>query len=789
MTCAPDGLVTISGEPSRNTRGELELKRPSAQTAYRMRVTEHKAHRANMTDQSIPADLVDIALERASGQAFERFVHFFYPSLSGTTFVPLGGTSDGGADAMLSEVSRGEDQGCFFQVTVQEDYRGKIKQTLLRLAEFNRVVTELIYVTSRKISKVDAVERELSKEHGISIRMREGSYVASHVNDSVQTRGAFRDHLASTLEYLNHVGRVQSLTPSEHVRSPAVFVFLRQEIERRDGKRNLVEAVLDSLILWSLEETDPDADKLMSREEISHKITEEFPFAKQFVHRSLNACLDALSSKKRSGGREIRHHKKANLYCLPFETRQAVALEAASEEALRGRVLRGLEARVRSTGEPLMPGEFAACASLALRALQLLFEREGIEFASFLSAEAPSASQLKSLTVAESVEAAMKEAKTAKSRMEVSKATVLIALRGGFYDSSPDERLYLGKMARTYSLLFSLQAEPKIIEYFQDMAADFYLYVGTDLLVRALSERYVRPEDQRVRTLLKMLAEAGAKLVLTEPVLDEVAYHLRTTKFEYQHEFEACETSVTYEMARSCSKILIRAFFYARLEAPSGITRPSSWRQYLSQFCDYEKVGTPAGREQIRRYLLSTFAMQYETREQLSELVTGKDRATVDAVAAALRPHKATAELAENDALMALAIYGRREKNGELARTTVFGFRTWWLTAETSILRHTKEAVNSRGAGYMMRPEFLLNFLSMAPKVKDVRKTYESVFPSLLGVRLANRVRDEVYRDVMAKVREAQQLEPGRREAIISSCSDELKRDFRRVYTINLCDE
>ena len=86
----------------------------------------------------------------------------------------------------------------------------------------------------------------------------------------------------------------------------------------------------------------------------------------------------------------------------------------------------------------------------------------------------------------------------------------------------------------------------------------------------------------------------------------------------------------------------------------------------------------------------------------------------------------------------------------------------------------------------MMRPEFVLNFVALAPKLADVRKAYESVFPSLLGVCLANRVKEDVFRDMMTKIKEAQDLEPGRREALIAQYSDQLKGDFRKVYDHNL---
>ncbi|MBU6434590.1 MAG: hypothetical protein KJS98_14875, partial [Nitrospirae bacterium] len=141
-----------------------------------------------------------------------------------------------------------------------------------------------------------------------------------------------------------------------------------------------------------------------------------------------------------------------------------------------------------------------------------------------------------------------------------------------------------------------------------------------------------------------------------------------------------------------------------------------------------------------------------------------------------------SAELAMNDALMALAVYGRRERSGETAVPNVFGYRTWWLTSERTILNHTRDVVGMYGARYMMRPEFLLNFIAMAPKLSQVRSAYRYIFPSLLGIRLADRVKEDVYRDMMTKVNEAGNLEFGRVEAMVAGYSDDLKSDFRKVY-------
>lgn len=737
-----------------------------------------------MNDDAIHAELIEVGLQKVPGSDFERFVNAFYPAIAGVGFIPLGGTKDGGADAMLEpDTWVDSDSGVFYQASVQKDHRSKIRATIKRLKEYGRSVGELIYVTSQKLATIDTEERALGKETGVQIRIRDGAYLASHVNDTPQTRRAFRDFIGPHLEFLKHVGSAKSLGPSQHVRSPAVFVFLRQEIERRSGDRSLPEAVVDSLILWALEGTDPEKNLFKSGAEIRQQIAAEVPFAEPLLKAHLAKRLKQLSSKQNPTGREIRHHKREDVYCLPYETRLKVQEENATEEALRLGVLAGFEERIAKSGE-IEAQDVSTVGELALRSVQLTFEREGLEFAAFLDNGDEARGYA---NIADSVDAALGETKVRAPKAELFKAAILGALRSALYSSSPSERLLLGKLSRTYSLFFGLKADPRIVNYFQDMASDFYLYVGSDLIVRSLSERYVRPEDQRVRTLLTMLAEAGATLVLAEPVLEEVMNHLRTTMFEYQNYFAGNEQGVTHELVRNSPKILIRAYFYAKLDPPPGVKSPSTWESYVQQFCTPDRIGRRDGMEELRRYLQSTFKMVYEARKDIENMVLDKEsQVDLETITESLREHKAADELARNDALLTLAVYRRRHAKGEYSKATEFGYKTWWLTTETSILRYTKDIVTQRGSRYMMRPEFVLNFVALAPKLADVRKAYESVFPSLLGVRLANRVKEDVFRDMMTKIKAANDLEPGRREALIAQYSDQLKGDFHKVYDHNL---
>jgi hypothetical protein len=146
-----------------------------------------------------------------------------------------------------------------------------------------------------------------------------------------------------------------------------------------------------------------------------------------------------------------------------------------------------------------------------------------------------------------------------------------------------------------------------------------------------------------------------------------------------------------------------------------------------------------------------------------------------------LEPHKKKAPLAWNDALMAHLVYVRRKEGKEMDDVSGYGIRTWWLTNEVAITDFTKDLVNDEGASYLMRPDFLLNFLSLLPKKQQAKAIFESLFPSLLGVHLA-RDHSPAHVDRLHKyLEEIKAVDPARRRVLVAQKSDELKADLRKV--------
>lgn len=720
----------------------------------------------------INVDLLVIALERINGRDFEDFAQAFFAGTEGNKFVPLGGIHDGGVDAVIQEISsQNTNANLYFQFSIQENYRSKIRETVARINVTERKPSAIIYCTNQIVPELDSLQVELTSKYVTPIFIRDRKYILAHANTNNVTIAACQRYLLPYLEFLRNLGSSPRLTISrETINDPSVFVFLRQELESRLGHVNLQQAVTDTLILWALNDTDPDKDLFMSRDEIRTKILFSVPWAKQFLDAVFSHRLETMASLPK-GERQIRWYRNEDKFCLPYDTRKLVAAENETDEKLRVTMLEEL---TTLAGHILVSEVFAPkrLAELSLRSVERLFEKEGLQFSYFLQnkqdAEIPS-------TVDDCIEEIVKEANLTSEEISLVGLKIREVIRSMFYNSTETQRRYLGELSRTYVLLFSLRAEPRILEYFASMTEHFRLFVGTDVLIRALTERYLKKEDQQARNALQLSADAGAKLLLTQPVLEEIYTHIRASCFEFRNNFAVIEPYITREIAAESDKVLIRTYFYAK---EAG--RITGWKSFITQFIDYEAIMANNGIDELKGYLLNQFKMEYLDIEELSAFVNADE---VQRLAEKLNEFKKTKELAYNDALMVCAIYGQRKKFKETNVQSEYGCSTWWLTKEVRISKYTLDIVRSHGARYLMRPEFLVQFFSLAPSKADIMRTYRSIFPTIIGLQMGHRMNPQAYERVLGQVKECKDLEEGRRKTKLGKLSDELKSSRTKIYS------
>ncbi|SFP62353.1 hypothetical protein [Sphingomonas rubra] len=733
--------------------------------------------------------IVPLALEKVGTGDFERFGQAFYGALQDREFVPLGGMHDGGAegyDALIDpEVFADEAATRFLQVSKQKTFRAKIRQTVKRLREYGRKPEVMTYLTSEVIPDLDSEEKSLTRELGCRVSIRDGNFITVNINAGPTIQAAFASYLEPSVDYLYKPGTASIGSRTGGYSDPALAVFLRQEVEHRRGRGDLLETVADSLILWSLSDTDPDKRVLFDKAEILSRIERALPTARQFIRGVIDRRLAILSAKDAPGGRQIRAYRKEQAYCLPFETRRIVAAENAEDDLLKLQVSCVFEDRLAALADSgpewLRPIVVAACHET----LERTFERQGLQVALYATDGAQDDELY--TDVAALLTDVVDALDLQPEQRSLVRRLCTTVLRGTFYLGAEVERRYLQKLSRTYVLLLLLRNEPRVVEYFKSVASSFRLYIGTDLIVRALSEHHLAPENQVTVNMFNVLTSAGAELILTEKTVEEVATHLRRQILEFENHYEVLETRIPLELVEYFDRLLIRAYFYSRLAPAEGAAIPRSWRAYISQFANFGDIRADRGDKELGAYLTRKFVMAYETTDQMLQ---GIDTDELEELTQRLHGLKSKFRdrpegdvLAYNDALHVLRVYRRRQTTGEESPGNPFGFQTWWLTQDGKVRRAAAPSVAKRhGARFMMRPEFLLNYISLAPEHAEVVQSYRSIFPSALGVRLSARLSTEAFEGVLADAAEIVEVEPARAEAMIATLTDRLKGDQLKIY-------
>ena len=718
--------------------------------------------------KTVNLELIKTALEKVSGDHFEQFANAAFADLIGPDFIPLGGHHDWGADGLLSTVTSSKRPHVFYQFSVEEDFRGKIRKTVARLREVGRDVNTLYYATSRVIPRPDIAENELGDELKVIVRLRDGSYLANQVNSSPSILAAYDTYLAPSLAYLSDLQSSPLLAEDDAKINSAVYVFLRNELESRESG-GAAEGLADGLIIWALRETGATEGRFLTQIEILTQIEKDVPGVASVLKEVIPHRLKALSRIPQQKQRPVRHHAQGDNYCLSFDLRSKIQNENLQAEALKREVFSIYRIRILSHSAYATDAFIATVSKVSLGTIQRCLEKEGIEFAAFLCGHSQEPTPVKRW-----IEECLLEEKVGQSDYNTVYKSVEFVLHAALHTPSKEERLLYSRVASVYTILFCLRTEPKLIQYFERMAGHFRFYVGADVLVCALAERFMDSEQKFFTNALQLVRASGGKMVLTEPVLEEVQHHIVAVDQEFRNHYMDCEEAITENNLEIVNRPLIRAYFQGKLSSPQH--SPKNWPQFLNNYCDPRAINTDKGKEELRKYLMTQIGLEFENRKLIEEDCKARD---VKKLATLLQPYKKKTQLAWNDALMANLVYVRRTQGKEADDISGFGIRTWWLTNEVAITGFTKDLVGKEGTSYLMRPDFMLNFLTLLPKKQQAKAIFETLFPSLLGVHLARDHSPGHVERLHKYLDEIKAVDPARRRVLVAQKSDQLKADLR----------
>ena len=587
-------------------------------------------------------------------------------ALRGTSFRPLGGMHDGGADGVDVEglFKTGDSATTFVQASTQSTPSDKIVETVKRIREVGRDIRLLTYVTNQTVARLDLLEQELGSRCGLAVRIYDAKSIQVQIPGDNRLIQAYYDLLHHHTQYLEGIGRSSLLVPSNHIAEPHVYAFLAANLTDGSADATFVDSVVDALIIYALEGTDPDQGILRSEAEIRQRIVDVLPSAEALVADRLRIRLEAISQKE---GRRIRWHKQDQRWALPYEERRRLQQAMAEDEAL------WIDARVElidrftnsSAGTDLAP---TSLADMTLSTIRKAFERDGLKFSQFLD---DSQEHNSDPYISDSLREVLdEEGLSGDARISASQR-IISELRRMFYDSTKVQRTLLQRISRAYVVAFALKAEPRVLSYFDDVMDNTWLYVGTDILVVALSERYLSESDQHTRNLLRAAAVAGARLILAEPVLDEVLAHLRNSDRDYAEDRGYHDSLDSYEIVRHEPKILIRAYLYSQIFEMQN--RPSDWGQFVGQFCDQRILHTDAAADQLRRYLMTEFSLRFENWKRVREICDPQQH---EALTNSLLPIKSAEIQASIDAYIFELVIQARTTREEEQHSVEFGYQT-----------------------------------------------------------------------------------------------------------------
>lgn len=215
--------------------------------------------------------------------------------------------------------------------------------------------------------------------------------------------------------------------------------------------------------------------------------------------------------------------------------------------------------------------------------------------------------------------------------------------------------------------------------------------------------------------------------------------------------------------------------------------RVTGWRSFIDMFVDYDQMvaRSEKGQGQLEAYLCKVFEL---VPVSLDTDGARPNMDSVDALAQALAQRNVKRQiLARNDALMVLSVYAQRHTGREVEIYDGFGLRTWWLTKESHVLSYTGDIVKKNGGvPYIMRPEFLLNFLSLSPATAAVDPVVRDLLPSHVGLQIGQHLLPDHMHKFLTHIDRWKELPPARREVTVTDAVDQLKYDRLKRYQSNL---
>jgi hypothetical protein len=258
-------------------------------------------------------------------------------------------------------------------------------------------------------------------------------------------------------------------------------------------------------------------------------------------------------------------------------------------------------------------------------------------------------------------------------------------------------------------------------------------------------------------------------MIVNETIIQELVSHFRRIINKYEEEYKDSEEFYLSDEINTLyiDEILIRAYFYAK-----GRKQVKDFYDFIDNFVNPSLVNAETN---LADWLKEEFGIQFVSDASLG---VRRDKHEETILTQALTKEKNSPEKAKTDAKLILTIYAQRALRNEISSESIFGYKTWWLSKDTLTQKTVNKVFKDKyKISCYMRPDFLYNYVSLAPTKTEVDAAYNELFPSLLGVNISSHLPKDVTDLVHQRITEHSTKNPTRLKAILRELAEKLKAD------------
>ena len=328
--------------------------------------------------ESIDTKNFEIAISLIKdGFLFEEFVNVYLANIFGHEFIPAGGIKDKGIDAFTHIFTRKGYEKDIFQSSIEKDFEGKLEDTLTKLDSNGIIYEQLFYVTNQIIKDKDIIIENLYSKYKKHIKIYDLKWLASYVNSNSGTQSAYQIFEKKYLIEYQMPGK--SYEVLDIISDPRLYVFFRQQWDDSTKNEDINKFIIDTLILFFLEGTDPDKDIVKSKEWLIEQILKKIKISEQIFIPIFEERIGSLNQKPR----KVVYHSKLKGYCLPYETREIIKYRNIEDlklyEAFKQDCLAVLKKHLKSNEVQIKDS-----LTLIENCFHEIYYEQGLEFSNFI---------------------------------------------------------------------------------------------------------------------------------------------------------------------------------------------------------------------------------------------------------------------------------------------------------------------------------------------------------------------------------------------------------------------